>query len=193
MFNKNRFSQLTSIIFACLFLLIGVTTGYAQKNAKGETKLQVFITGIPGDGVGGAIDAVGSDQLATQTVISTGGSGGGAGKVDFGPLVITKSVDRATPKLFLACATATHLAQARIDWISNSGGKNDQVFFSVLLEDVLITSVRSGLPNQNDPNLTALGPVEQVGLSFRAIQWTFFLPDGTQIKGGFDVAGNKQL
>jgi len=193
MLYKNRFSQLTFIILAGLFLMFGATTGLAQGGGNKELiRLQVHINGIPGDGVGGIIDAFGSDQLVTNSVSSGSGGGGGAGKAEFGPIVITKMVDRATPKLFVACATGVHITQAQIDWVrSNSKNGNDEVFFSVLLQDVTISAVRSGLPNQNDPNLKQLGPVEQISLSFGKIQWTFFLPDGTPVKGGFDVNANQ--
>jgi len=193
MLYKNRFSQLTFIIFAGLFLMFGATTGLAQVGGNKEViRLQVRINGIPGDGVGGIIEAFGSDQLVTSTASNSNGSGGGAGKAEFGPLVITKMIDRATPKLFLACATGMHITQAQIDWVrSNSKNGNDEVFFTVLLQDVTIAAVRSSLPNQNDPNLKQLGPVEQISLSFAKIQWTFFLPDGTPIKGGFDVNANQ--
>jgi hypothetical protein len=48
--------------------------------------------------------------------------------------------------------------------------------------------VQSGLPNQNDSF-----PTETVSLNFDKVRWTYFLPDGTQVKGGFDVSDNKPL
>ncbi|MCI0392655.1 MAG: type VI secretion system tube protein Hcp [Acidobacteria bacterium] len=53
--------------------------------------------------------------------------------------------------------------------------------------------MRGGLPNQNDPNLKPLGSVEQISFGFAKIQWTYFLSDGTPIKGGFDVNGNQSF
>lgn len=192
MFTKNRFSQLTFLIFAGLLLLIGATNGYAQKRASKEIRLQAHITGIPGDGVGGAIDAFGSDQFVTNTTPSGGGGGAGSGKAEFGPIVITKTVDRATPKLFVACATGVHFPQVQVDWVRSSPrGGSDEVYFTVLLQDVQITSVRSVLPNQNDPNSETPGPVEQVSFSFGKIQWTYFLPDGTPIRGGYDLNASR--
>jgi type VI secretion system secreted protein Hcp len=190
MFNKNRFSQLTSLIIAGLLLLIGATTGHAQKRAK-EIRMQAHITGIPGDGVGGAIDAFGSDQFVTNTTPSVGGGGAGSGKAEFGPLVITKTVDRATPKLFLACATGVHFPQVQVDWVRSNRNGSEEVFFTVLLQDVTITSVRSGLPNQNDPNSESPGPLEQISFNFGKIQWTYFLPDGTPVRGGYDLSANR--
>ncbi len=194
MFNKNRYSQLTFTIFAGLLLLFGATTGYAQKRGGQEIRLQVQITGIPGDGVGGAIEAFGSDQIVTNTPGGVFGGGGGSGRAEFGPLVITKTVDRATPKLFVACATGVHIAQVQVDWIRKGHRPgSDEVFFTALLQDVTIIAVRSGLPNQNDPNSEPHGPVEQISFNFGKIQWTYFLPDGTTIRGGFDVNANRSF
>jgi type VI protein secretion system component Hcp len=58
----------------------------------------------------------------------------------------------------------------------------------VMLDDVIISRVQSGIPNQNDSI-----PTETLSLNFDKIRWTYFLPDGTQVKGGFDVSGNKPL
>jgi hypothetical protein len=62
-----------------------------------------------------------------------------------------------------------------------------------LLQDVTIIAVRSGLPNQNDPKLKPLGSVEQISFSFGKIQWSYFLPDGTSIRVGFDVNSNQSF
>lgn len=187
--NRNRFSQFT-FIFAGLLLLFGAASGHAQGRGGKENKeirLQVFITGIPGDGDGGAIEAFGSDQVVSNT--GTIGGGGGAGKAEFGPLVITKGVDRASTLLLKACATGMHIARVQVNWIrGNPNNKQEEVFFMVMIEDVIISRVQSGLPNQNDSF-----PTETVSLNFDKIRWTYFLPDGTQVKGGFDVSGNKPL
>jgi hypothetical protein len=41
--------------------------------------------------------------------------------------------------------------------------------------------------------LKPLGSVEQISFSFGKIQWSYFLPDGTPIRGGFDVNGNQSF
>ena len=186
--DRNRFSQFT-FIFAGLLLLFGATSGHAQGRGKEnkEIRLQVFIAGIPGDGDGGSIDAFGSDQVVTNT--GTIGGGGGAGKAEFGPIVITKGVDRASTLLLKACATGMQIARVQVNWIrGNPNNKQEEVFFMVMIEDVIISRVQSGLPSQNDSV-----PTEEVKFDFGKIRWTYFLPDGTQVKGGFDVSDNKPL
>lgn len=192
MVNKKRVAQLPLIIFAGLLPLLGATAGYAQKRGKEdgrqEIRLLVTIPGIPGDGAGGTIEAFGSDQSLSVPLLDGPSIPGRPGKPQFSPLTIIKAVDRATPKLFVASASGTRIPTVQIDWVrkcSRNGG--DEVFFTVVLQDVLITLVRSGLPNQNDPKAEPLGSVEQIGFSFGKIQWTFFLPDGTSVRGGFDL------
>ena len=48
-----------------------------------------------------------------QQVTSFGSSsGGGAGKVNMGDMTFVHSVDKATPKLMVACCTGAHLKEA---------------------------------------------------------------------------------
>ncbi|HPD45362.1 MAG TPA: type VI secretion system tube protein Hcp [Anaerohalosphaeraceae bacterium] len=42
--------------------------------------------------------------------------GGGAGKVQFAPVVVTKQLDKASPKLALACCKGTISSRVRIEW-----------------------------------------------------------------------------
>jgi hypothetical protein len=35
--------------------------------------------------------------------------------------------------------------------------------------------------------------VEQISFTFGKIQWSYFLPDGTPIRGGCDVSGNQSF
>jgi type VI secretion system Hcp family effector len=168
--HQDRIFRFKFVVFAALLLLPGAATGRAQGRNGQDIKLRVNISGIQGDAVGGAIEAFGSDQILTNLPSIDGGGAGGAGKAQFGPLVVIKAVDSATPKLFLAAATGQHQAQAQVSWIRKSlltGA--DEVFFTVLLQDVLVRSVRSSLPNQNDPSLKLLGQVEEVSLDFATV------------------------
>jgi len=71
----------------------------------------------------------------------TGSSGGGsgAGKVHFNDLQITKKhVDKASPKLLLACASGKHIDKATI-YIRKAGGEQ-QDYFVWELEGVFVSS-----------------------------------------------------
>ena len=57
------------------------------------------------------ITLAGYDGDATAPTVA-GGSGGGVGKVQLKPIVITKKIDKSTPKLFEALVTGVHQTDA---------------------------------------------------------------------------------
>jgi type VI secretion system secreted protein Hcp len=58
---------------------------------------------------------------SNPTSIGSGTSGAGAGKVTFNPFHITKKIDKASPKLFLACCSGSHYATASM-YMRKAGG-----------------------------------------------------------------------
>ena len=103
------------------------------------------IQGIPGE----SQDAKHKDEIQVlsysfgeqQAGTMAFGGGGGAGKVQMRDLNFRKNVDRATPKLFLACATGEHFKQVVLT--ARKAGKDQQDYFRVTLNDVLISSFTS--------------------------------------------------
>ncbi|MEK7829531.1 MAG: type VI secretion system tube protein Hcp [Acidobacteriota bacterium] len=189
----RQFTTIKLVFITTLLLALAATTSLAQEKGEDRYKLRVDIPGIAGEGLGGAIDAVGTDSLLTVAVDS--GTGASSGRPKFNPLVITKAIDRATPKLFDACAGGDHLGLVQVSWIrSNHMSKGGEVvYFKVILEDVQITSVRSRLPNQNQASGIELGPVEEVAFSFGRITWIYTLPNGGTIKESYDVRAGRRI
>lgn len=66
-----------------------------------------------------------------------GGAGGGAGKVQFRDLSVVKPVDKASPKLMLACATGRHIQQCVLTVRRGTTGS----FMLVTLGDCRIGSI----------------------------------------------------
>jgi len=169
---------ITAITFILPSIVFNVETAQGKdSNPVPKIRLRVEMTGISGDGQGGTIDAFGSDQLIE--FVECAGCGGG-GKVVFGPLVFTKEVDSASPKLLLNVATSNHIQQARIDWIrKNPVTGVDQVYLTIILEDVVVVSFRTRVADQRDPQSLQGGTVEDVGLKAKTIQVSYLQPDGT--------------
>ena len=114
----------------------------------------------------------------TVLPVSTGtGGGGGAGKVQFKPIVITKPIDTSTPKLFQALVTGRHLPAVQIHLVNPDGAGGDEVFYSVKLEQVLVTEI-----HQQDAGKSDGHTLEQVSLDFQSIEITE--GDGTASGGG---------
>ena len=111
----------------------------------------------------------------TTVPVSTGG-GGSTGRVQFKPIVVTKPIDKSTPKLFQALVTGRHLPAVQIDFVRPDGAGGDEVFYSVKLEQVIVTDV-----HQSDAGTSSGRPLEQVSLDFQKIEITY---GGSTASGG---------
>src|SRR5262245_66045949 len=65
------------------------------------------------------------------------GGGGGAGKVQMNDFRFVSRTCKASPKLFLACATGEHLKKAVLT--CRKAGKDQQEYLIVTMEDVLVS------------------------------------------------------
>jgi len=74
------------------------------------------LDGIPGESTDskhkGEIDLESWGWGQTNAGTHGGGSGGGAGKVNMHDFNFTMKINKASPKLFLACATGQHIKEA---------------------------------------------------------------------------------
>src|ERR1051325_10123519 len=91
---------------------------------KGEIELEAFSWGAANEGGAAA------------------GGGGGAGKVHVQDLHVTKKLDKASPLLFLACATGRHIKSAVLT--ARKALKEQQEFLVVKLNDLLVSSYQTG-------------------------------------------------
>jgi len=118
------------------------------------------------------------------------GKGGGAGKVRMQDFHFTMKVNKASPKLFLACAQGEHIAKATLT--CRKAGKDQQEFLKVTLSNVLVSSYQSG-GDAND-----IVPIDKVALTFAKIE-TEYKPQnekgalGAAVKAGYDVTTQKKV
>jgi len=134
------------------------------------------------------IDALGFSWQLANTTPSHGG-GGGAGKAQFGDLIITKKVDAASIPLTIIAATGKHLKKVRLE-ICRSGMPNS-ILYTISLKDVLISAItQSG--HGSDNMLT-----EVLSFNYNTIEWVYYTQDAkggvTPIKGGFDLKKNSKI
>ena len=129
---------------------------------------------------------------ADQPASSNTGGGAGTGKVNMHDLSVLHSVDKASPKLLVACATGQHIKSAVLT--SRKAGGDQQDYLIVTLSDVIISSVQaSGQANGSDGL-----PTEQVSLNFSKINFEYKEQgaDGSlkgTVAGGFDVKTMKKV
>src|SRR5262245_46813824 len=93
------------------------------------------IDGIEGESADGkhkgAIDIESFSFSELQTGSFSRNGGGGTGKVKMGNLTFVMKANKASPKLFLACAVGEHLKQAQL--ICLKAGKEQQEFMRIVL------------------------------------------------------------
>ena len=137
---------------------------------------------------------------------STGGLG--KGKVKLTDFVISKRVDKSSPKLFLQCCNGEPVK--KLVFTARKAGKDQQDYLKITMTDCLVSEYNCGV--EDDPThhprdpLSGLekshgpdwGPLEQVGFNYSTIDFSYKeqKPDGTlggEIKGGWSAIKNKQL
>lgn len=111
---------------------------------------------------------------------STGG-GANVGKVIMQDFTITKSLDKASPKLFLEAAKGTHIKEVTLTFHRATGEK--QKFMEYKMTDVVISSYSvSGGGDEL--------PVEQVSFNPAKIEHTYTATDHKTGKSAGDVKAN---
>ena len=118
------------------------------------------------------------------------GSGGGAGKVSFHDCAFTTRVSKASPALFLACATGQHFKEAKL--AARKAGKGQQEFLTWTFSDVLVSSYQTSGSEGDE------APLDSVSLNFSKAQISYRpqKPDGSldaPISAGFDVKTNTKV
>lgn len=95
-----------------------------------------------------------------------GGSGGGAGKVQMQDFHFTMKINKASPKLFLACASGEHIPDAILT--CRKAGKEQQEFLQYKFTDLLISSYQTGGSGHGD-----VVPTDQISFNFSKIEVSY--------------------
>lgn len=124
----------------------------------------------------------------TQTGSAGRGGGMGTGKVEVHDISFTKNLDKATPKLMLACASGNHIPKAEM--VMRKAGGEQKEYLKIELEDVMVSSYSTSGSGGGD------SPTENVSLNFGKITVEYFEQDnkGTMTSAGkhiHDVKANK--
>jgi type VI secretion system secreted protein Hcp len=117
------------------------------------------------------------------------GGGRGAGKAEFQDFHFVARTSKASPKLFLACASGQHVKSALLT--CRRSGQSPLEFLKYKLSEVLVSSFVSG-------GSTPEEPFDQVSLNFAKIdmQYTPQGKDGKaqpSVRGAWDLKANKKL
>lgn len=135
------------------------------------------------------IDLLSYNFGAAQTGTQSSGGGGGAGKVQMQDFHFNMHINKATPKLLLACATGEHIKKAVLT--CRKAGKEQQEYLKVTFSDLLVSSYNTGGSGADIP-------VESISLNFAKIEFEYKeqKADGTlggAVKAGYDLKANKAV
>ena len=139
----------------------------------------------------GEIDLESFSWGETQTGSHGFGGGGGAGKVQMQDFHFVMKANKASPKLFLACAEGEHIKKAVLT--CRKAGKEQQEFLKVTMSDLLVSSFQTSGSSHGDEV-----PTDQVSLNFSKIEFEYKdqKADGTlggTTKTGYDVKAMKKV
>ena len=151
------------------------------------------IDGIPGESQDskhkGEIELESFSWGAVQTGVHGAGGGAGAGKVQMQDFQFTTQMSKASPALFLACATGQHMKEARLAGVK--AGAMQQEFLTWKFSDVLVSGYQTA-GSEGDIVM------DSVSLTFSKVKVEYKAQkaDGSldaAVSAGFDVAANKKL
>jgi len=119
------------------------------------------------------------------------GSGMGAGKVSMQDFHFVMKINKASPKLMLACATGQHIPKAVLT--CRKAGGDQKEFLTVNFADLLISSYQTGGAGGAD-----ILPTEQISFNFSKIEMEYKAQDAKgqltgSIKTGYDLKQNKKV
>ena len=168
--NPTEIPKLKVVQF-CALASVLVAAGLAVSGpAAAAEEIFLRLDGI----MGGATAAGHPNEIVvstySQAFSNTGsavtGSGGGAGKVKCGEIIVMKNIDKSSPKLIGAVVTGNHIATGDIKFDSTRGNGTLVESYHVALTDVVVTDIA-----QMDH--TPQSVMEQVTLSARQFKFTF--------------------
>jgi type VI secretion system secreted protein Hcp len=127
---------------------------------------------------------------ATQPGSAGHGGGSGVGKVQVHDFQLSKYFDKASPKLFEACATGKHTAKVVLT--CRKAGGNQQEYLKITMSEVIVSSISDA--GSGGDSL----PTESVTLNFSKIEVEYKPQDdkgnlGGVVKAGWDLTKNVKV
>jgi type VI secretion system secreted protein Hcp len=123
----------------------------------------------------------------SQPVSGSASTAGGASaeRVDIQDFVITKILDKASPKLYEHCCSGKHVPSVVVEMCRAGGDK--MKYMEIKMEDVLISSASPSGASGGD------FPSESISFNFGKIKWTYTQQKRADGGGGGNVTGGWDL
>lgn len=158
---KSRLSKLLAVA------PVAVAVAAPLSAAAAAVDYFIKIDGIEGE----STDKVHSKEIQVESFsigvsqAAQAVSGAGAGKPVFADTAFVTRISKASPNFYFDAASGLHLKTALLS-ARRVGEKTNTDFYTVKLEDVVISSVKTG-------GSAAEVPTESVTLNFSKITWTY--------------------
>lgn len=114
-----------------------------------------------------------------QTGLSTG-------KRIHNALSVVKVFDKASPKLYQALCTGEHMKDVTLKWYRIDATGQEEHYFTHVLEDAIIVSIKPWMPNCLDPQTESYTHMEEVMFTYKKIRWTWEI-DGIESEDSWVV------
>ena len=150
--------------------LDGIDGESADSKHKGEIQIESFSWG------------------ASNAGSAAHGGGGGAGKVSMQDFSFVTATSKASPELFLHCATGEHIRSGVLT--VRSAGERQLEFLKVTMSDVLVSSWQQSGSSEI--------PMDQVSINFAKIEIAYTTQSasggaGETVSAGWDVKTNTKF
>lgn len=139
-----------------------VLEGQNQGKIEGSNKIKGHEGKILVQAVEHAIEIPKSPQTGLPT-----------GKRIHCPMTVTKEIDKSSPKLFQALTSGEQMKEVVLEYYRISPKGMEEKYYSVKLQNAIITSIRSWMPNCLVPADKQMGHMEDVSFTYEKIVWTF--------------------
>jgi type VI secretion system secreted protein Hcp len=179
-----------------LVLTFGALALAATLSCHAASDFYLKIDGIDGESTSdqhaGEIEILSFSWGVSNSGSMSSGSGGGAGKASFQDISFVRRLDKASPKLMLACATGQHIPSAILVCRKSGGDGRSEAYYKITLNDILVSSVSTSGNSGGDL------PTESFSLNFAKIEWEYvpLSVDGVPeepVRAGFNVLLNEPI
>ena len=100
-------------------------------------------------------------------------SGLPTGRRQHHPLRITKDVDAASPLLWKMLSTNENIEEWELRFWQLSPGSSEAQFFTIVLGNASIASMRMLMPDNKQPETARLREREEITFAYRKIEWRY--------------------
>lgn len=88
-------------------------------------------------------------------------------------ITLTKEIDKSSPKIFQALTSGEQLSEVVLEFFRISPKGTEEKYYTVKLEQAVIVSARTWVPNCLSPDNRQFGHMEDIGLTYEKIVWTW--------------------